>query len=229
MKYFHPHNIHWNTSHLSPNHHRQQVLPSPWRGELREPAGCRAHRGWALHPEGVQPSTPRAGLPAGSSTLSGQAFHKALPSAVVLGSFCPVRNGPGGRGQKGTVFTGWDASRPVPLALRILPLSLTQESIQKGKSSLKWILLKERNHVWHEHQRTKIMWVQKAELLWHLGCFAPPKNNALEKHNRGIDDVDTDTVKRRFLTGTGSHGYGGWEGSGFPKPTGCLWRRIGHV
>ena len=114
-------------------------------------------------------------------------------------------------------------------ALRILPLSLTQESIQKGKSSLKWILLKERNHVWHEHQRTKIMWVEKAELLWYLGCFAPPKNNALEKNDREIDDDDTDIVKRRFLTGTGSHGYGGWEGSGFPKPTGCLWRRIGHV
>ena len=160
---------------------------------------------------------PRARLLAGSSTLSGRAFHKALPSAVVLGSFCPVRNSSEDRGQKGTVFTGWDASRPVPLALRILPLSLTQESIQKGKSSLKWILLKERNHPWHEHQRTKIMWVEKAELLWHLGSFFPPKNNALEKHNREINDVDTDIDKRRFLIGTGSQGYGVEKAQGFPN------------
>ena len=107
---------------------------------------------------------------------------------------------------------------------------LTQESIQKGKSSLEWIFFKERNHLWHGHQRTKIMWVEKAELLWHLGSFfSPQKNNVLKKHNWEINAVDTDIDKRRFPRGTGSHGYGGWEGSGFPKPTGCLWRQIGHV
>lgn len=118
--------------------------------------------------------TPRARLLAGSSTLSGRAFHKALPSAVVLGSFCPVRNSSEDRGQKGTVFTGWDASRPVPLALRILPVSHSgvysegkiiskMDSFKGEKPSVTWTS-KDKNYVSRE-SRTSLA----------PGFFFPPQ------------------------------------------------------
>lgn len=60
----------------------------------------------------------------------------------------------------------------------ILPVSHSGV-YSEGKIIFKMDSLKERNHLWHEHQRTKIMWVEKAELLWHVKLLFPQKNNAL--------------------------------------------------